>query len=321
MGNIGFGWRKAVAAAIAVLFAAQAGAIIGRTSTVKTSRPGSSPKRLESVSASSALDATVLGTLSEDKNGNLIVKWNKDVIIYGTLTVGEYDSESAFLKAYCEKCEARADKSQDGSRLGAAGQRKSAYTKSGKKIWAAHQKAVRENLAAEKRKRETEETEKALNAGLPIESLFGIAFGSQEDVDARDKTPDGKSYLFTPAKRFRKFSVYSFKATPDSRLVYQIQAALPIAEANGVDLGEEVQAVKKALMKKFQKQAAKDLPGASGFDLVFPGDGADEGRRVSVRCAKAGISIVAVDLDLRKRAQDEQSATEAAKTDEDVDAL
>ena len=272
-------------------------------------------KKIEPVSI--AGDVTVVGTPGYDENGNVVVNW---ALCSATkpadnLVAGAFDTESAFLTAYCNKCESRADKSRDGKILGAASKRKSDFMRAGKKIWAAHLEVVQAAIEAEKQL----EVEKTLRAGLPLESLFGIKLGEKVDVADFPKTGNGEAYLFTPPKRFRNFSVYSFRVTPSSHAVYQIQAVSQVDV--GVKVGEEMLAVKNALMKKFEKKAVREIDRGAGYEMVFPCDDSEAERRVVVRRIKGGISITAVDLGLQKRAEEEKSSARSRVADEDVDAL
>ena len=93
-------------------------------------------------------DPSVVGNMVNDKEGHVIVRWmmssiNGRRLPDDTLVPGKYRNEAAFIKAYIDKCEARADKSADGRVLGAVSARRSAFTRIGKKIWAAHVETMR----------------------------------------------------------------------------------------------------------------------------------------------------------------------------------
>ena len=306
---------RSIVVVVTAFLLLQADAVILPHHTVRGNRSDSSAQRLESVSV--AGDATVVGTPGYDENGKVVVNW---ALCSATqpadnLVAGAFATESAFLKAYCDKCESRSDKSRDAKVLGAASKRKSDFMRVGKKIWAMHIEVVQAAREAEKQV----EAAKALLVGLPLESLFGIKLGENVDVAGYSKTGNGKAYLFTPAKRFRGFNVYSFRVTPSSHAVYQIQALSQVDD--GAKMGEEMLAVKNALMKKFQKKAVREIDRGSGYELVFSCKDSEDGRRIVVRRTKGAIAITAIDLGLQKRAEEEKSSARSTVAAEDIDAL
>ena len=220
---------RALLVAVVLVAALQAEAIIVSGNSISSGRRSSTysttRRQPQATSASLANNQAVVGTLGVDKEGNVVVKWGNGFAVADSIVLKEYGSEKEFLSAYLEKCESKADKSNDGRILGAAHARKSEFSKIGKKMWAAHLEAVKiANAKAEKEKAAADMARKRLLEGLPLESLFGIKLGKQIDVSAYEKAPNGKAYAFVPEKKFREFGNYAFMTTPSSGLVYQIQA-------------------------------------------------------------------------------------------------
>ena len=312
-------------AAIACMAAVQAFAIgnlpnprYSRVSHVNRSGTPTKDLKPESV----ADDPSVVGSLGHDDEGNVVVRWGVGLFISDSIAPKDYGNARDFTKAYSEKCESHADKSNDAARLGASGARKIEFNKIGKKIWAAHLEAAQAVRAkAEMDKAAEEMSRRNLLAGLPLESLFGIGLGKPIDLSQYAKTGKGKAYLFTPAKKFRGFEVYSFSVTPSSGVVYQIQAVSKACEAE--DLEGEWVFVKRALMKKFRKQAVREAPNKAEYALLFPGTG-EAGREIVVFRKASSIYITAVDLDQKKKAEEEQSAIDVSRlvpSSDDLDAL
>ena len=246
----------------------------------------------------SAGNPNVVGELCLDKDGEVIVRWPVwRTYLEETLSLGRFKSEAEFLKVYVEKCMARDDETDNRRVLDADYEKKRVYKASGKKMWAAYIKALQAARAAERK----------FLRGLPLESLFGIQIGAPVDVAMYEKTDTANCYAFKPKKQFRKFDAYSFKVTPKSHIVYQIRAKTNTFAAYD-EVDEEWNYVKQVFMKKFQKQAARDLPNQKGYSLLFPGAGAGVGREIIIRRSGCTASITAVDLGLAKQAEAEESS-------------
>lgn len=296
-----------------MMAALQAGsAAAGLPQTVRGARSDGASKKLGPLQLTG--DPTVVGAVDCDADGNVVVKWgpNRFVASDDSIAPKDFGGEQEFLKEYAGKCESRSDKSRDGKSLGAASSRKTGFVRAGKKIWAAHLETIKAAQAAEANaKAEEKSARQKLLAGLPLESLFGIKLGKAIDLSAYEKTANGKAHVFVPAKKFKSFDLYTFRASPTTKVVYQIQAVSPIAAATDED--DEWSFVRKALMKKFQKQDVQEDSSKEGYSLLFPGVDGNVGRMVVVRRTETGMSITAVDIDLKKKADEEQMAIDTAE--------
>lgn len=302
---------KLLFVALGLLAASQAGAVVTRPPhTIRGARSDNASKKLGAPSLTG--DSTVVGTVNYDSDGNVVVKWgpNRFVVSFDSIAPKDYSGEQEFLKEYIGKCESRSDKSKDSKALGAASSRKGEFTRAGKKIWTAHLEAVKAaQAAAANAKAEDNMVRQKLLAGLPLESLFGIKLGKPIDQSSYEKTSNGKAHVFAPAKKFKSFDRYTFRVSPTSKVVYQIQAVSPIAAA--ADAEDEWSFVRKALMKKFQKQDVQEDSDGEGYSLLFPGADGKVGRMVVVRRTETGMSITAVDIGLKKKAEEEQLAIDS----------
>ena len=63
--------------------------------------------------------------------------------------------------------------------------------------------------------------------------------------------------------------------------------------------------------KKFQKQDVQEDSDGEGYSLLFPGADGKVGRMVVVRRTETGMSITAVDIGLKKKAEEEQLAIDS----------
>lgn len=65
-------------------------------------------------------------------------------------------------------------------------------------------------------------------------------------------------------------------------------------------------------LKKFQKQDVQEDSDGEGYSLLFPGADGKVGRIVVVRRTETGMSITAVDIGQKKKAEEEQVAIDSA---------
>ena len=298
-----------VAVASIAVFQADAVAI-GAAYAAIGARPDGALKKLEPVSLPG--NPSVVGTVDFDADGNVVVNWTDANFPIESIAPKAYAADKDFVKEYVDKCEARADKSRDNKVLGAAALRKSDFNKAGRKIWALHLEAVKAvQAAAESAKAEEKMARQKLLAGTPLESLFGVKLGKPINTASYEMAANGKAYVFAPAKRFRSFDRYTFRSSPTSKIVYQIQAVSSVTAATDED--DDWGFTRKALMMRFKKLEAQEDPDGNGYSLLFPGADGNVGRKIIVRRTELGMSITAVDTELKKKAEEEQLAIDAAE--------
>lgn len=244
----------------------------------------------------------------------------------------DYADKASFLKAYVDQELSRltpAQRAEDRRTLGGVNSRKFMIRREGERRW----------NAAEATKRSTRDS-KAANAGvednlvasdneipnkylkgLPLTGLFGINLGDEIKTEDYERIGDSSSYVFTPAKKFRKYSRYIFSLTPISRKVYGIRASGMSFDAGeseiGFDMRKEWQITKSALEKKFNKEALIDIGTmvCPNFRLVFPGKDNKVEREIQVIF---GSSITAVDLKLKALADEERQVLSRKQIDENA---
>lgn len=174
-----------------------------------------------------------------------------------------------------------------------------------------------------------------------FKSLFGVEFGGvvPRGIKPSYMSDDGcPVYKFTPKKSFRKFSYYSFTATPSSRRIFEVHANCLKYNLEGRSVDAEQMLVMGLLEEKYGR---KDIH--YNWDLCRGQEGVDAGedhgllffgpsrfgtpkrarRFIKVFLGESkwagceAVGITAVDFEIRKEAMEELKK----KSCHDVDAL
>lgn len=233
-----------------------------------------------------------------------------------------YKDRESYLNDYIEQELGKltaAQRNEDRKILGGEKTRRFKIRRDGERLW---------KNAHEKQKKEAEEESKYL-AGAPLYRLFDIELGSTPSLQDYWRIGDSNTYEFKPKKNFRSYKKYVFSITPITHKIYGIRAS--DMDFNDVEreAGQEViktewEATKVALEKKFEKVAKLEIGTmvCPNFKLLFPNKDKKVTREISV---VFGVSITAVDLELKKLAEAEREIInrrvfeKAVETD--VDAL
>ena len=264
----------------------------------------------------------------------------------------QYTDKAKFLRDYVNaayKKVPHAERNLALNHIGGVGKIKSRLRADGTKLWDEYDKirpkaapASAKPAAEETPSAKPTETPKAVPDGLddgddidrpylkgrPITGLFGIEFGSKPELSKYAAVPGSPlTYAFTPAKRFRSYSTYTFTVTPQTKAVHTIRARrkLDPAMADDPELRKaDMDAVRGAFEKKFEKLAMDAMAdsyedgGLYNYDFIFPGaDGKTRAREIAVR----ELSITAVDLALRAQADREERALRLEAYSADAEAL
>lgn len=239
-----------------------------------------------------------------------------------------YKDKESFLNDYIEQELGKlsaAQRNEDRKTLGGEKSRKFKIRRVGERLWKEAQEDLKGNTG------ETAEPieESKYLAGSPLYGLFGIELGSVPSLQDYWRIGDTNTYEFKPKKNFRSYKKYVFSITPITHKVYGIRASDMSFDDVESDAGQakiktEWEATKVALEKKFGKVAKLEIGTmvCPNFKLLFPDKNKKATREISV---VFGASITAVDLELKKLAEEERAiinrrvVEKAAETD--VDAL
>ena len=150
-----------------------------------------------------------------------------------------------------------------------------------------------------------------------FDGIFSMKFGTVIDVDTAEKGEYEDTYVFTPKKKFRYFDSYSCMVDPVSSKVYAIRAAISMEVLPELDIAKEQVKVLELLNKKYGLKAKQLSP--TEYRMTFEDSTGRPVRRIYV----TPDSIVAIDLALRKQANESRGKVPAAKTEvgDDLDAL
>lgn len=239
-----------------------------------------------------------------------------------------YKDKESFLNDYIDQELGKlsaAQRNEDRKTLGGEKARKFKIRRIGERLWKEAQADMKGN--ADELVESTDESKYL--AGSPLYGLFGIELGSVPSLQDYWRIGDTNTYEFKPKKNFRSYKKYVFSITPITHKVYGIRASDMSFDDVESDAGQakiktEWEATKVALEKKFGKVAKLEIGTmvCPNFKLLFPDKNKNVTREISV---VFGASITAVDLELKKLADEEREiinrrvVEKAAETD--VDAL
>ena len=152
-------WRMGLSWALTCVFALSAlqTEAFYSYSRVRGPRTGSSIGGIDRSKVQPTGDPNIVGQLCRDEEGNVSVRWpiwaNKVGVVFlgESLALGQYKTETDFLKVYLEKCEARGMQPKDRRVLGEEYDRKRVYKDAGRKMWAEHLEVLRIARAKEKK--------------------------------------------------------------------------------------------------------------------------------------------------------------------------
>lgn len=150
-----------------------------------------------------------------------------------------------------------------------------------------------------------------------FDGIFSMKFGTVIDVGTAEKAEYADTYVFTPKKKFRYFDSYSCMVDPVSSKVYAIRASISMDVLPELDIAKEQVKVLELLNKKYGVKAKQLSP--TEYRMTFEDSAGRPVRKIFV----TPDSIVAIDLALRNRANENKGKVSAAKAEvgDDLDAL
>ncbi len=237
-----------------------------------------------------------------------------------------YQTKEAFVAAYVDQEMAalsQEQRNEDSRRLGGEKARRMQFRREAERRWKAEKlsatqtASVADNAAASK----GEPVLQKYLEGLPLPGLFGIKFGDTPKLGEYERMGNSFTYVFTPAKKFRRFGRYVFSVTPITHKVYGIRASnmslAPGEDGVAFDMNKEWEIVKGIFEKKFKKEAKIDVGTmvCPNFSLLFPGADGKVEREIQVVFPS---SITAVDMKLKALAEEERQVLARKQMDESV---
>ncbi len=244
----------------------------------------------------------------------------------GRVDPANYSSKEAFVAAYVDQELSRLSPSQiaeDRRKLGGEKARKKQFRQDAERKWNAAKLATAQAapVAAAPAAPQGEAVLQKHLAGLPLPGLFGIKFGDTPKLGEYERMGNSFTYVFTPAKKFRRFGRYVFSVTPITHKVYGIRASnmslAPGEDGVAFDMNKEWEIVKGIFEKKFKKEAKVDVGTmvCPNFRLLFPGADGKVEREIQVVFPS---SITAVDMKLKALAEEERQVLARKQMDESV---
>lgn len=237
-----------------------------------------------------------------------------------------YSNKEAFVAAYVDQELSRLSPSQvaeDRRRLGGEKARRMQFRREAERKWNAAKLSAAQAtpVAAAPAAPQGEAVLQKYLEGLPLAGLFGIKFGDTPKLEEFERVGNSFTYVFTPAKKFRRFGRYVFSVTPITHKVYGIRASnmslAPGEDGVAFDMNKEWEIVKGIFEKKFKKEAKIDIGTmvCPNFSLLFPGADGKVEREIQVVFPS---SITAVDMKLKALAEEERQVLARKQMDESV---
>ena len=163
----------------------------------------------------------------------------------------------------------------------------------------------------------TPQVNRSSSGSSGFDGIFSMKFGTVIDVGTAEKAEYADTYVFTPKKKFRYFDSYSCMVDPVSSKEYAIRATISMDVLPELDIAKEQVKVLELLNKKYGVKAKKLSP--TEYRMTFEDSAGRPVRKIFV----TPDSIVAIDLALRKRANEGKGKGSVSKAEvgDDLDAL